>query len=401
MENKTHYTRCPHCNSAFKITLEVLSRAQGKARCGACLAIFQATDYLLQPRKEEVASEFVVATKVVKPKETPKPAVKEDKTAAVKAKAKATNKKAPSNKKVAKIAVTKKTKPKVKKEPKSLPDVNEKQDGFEFTEKSTPALVIEEPAPPKTVDVPSTAEKISEDGTLNQISEEKVQIKEEEKLVESEPVLELGKEDEVLVEEDEKLAEEDEKTPIKKPSNKQVAAEVMANISQVDPLEEFDEKLASNKHIFRNLLITLVIVIQLVIAGYKFWDHRQELAWDETWGGFTQWVCSMVECDIKPRRDVSKIRLRQRIITPIEDDENRLDIKILITNEADFDQPYPRITIKFSNSLGDPVSSKQFMPADYFPEKHDRLMPADTEVHISFETELPHPDALGFEFVFD
>ncbi len=51
MENKALYTRCPTCNTAFKVTDKLLGLAGGKVRCGACLAIFQATDYMLKPSK--------------------------------------------------------------------------------------------------------------------------------------------------------------------------------------------------------------------------------------------------------------------------------------------------------------------------------------------------------------
>ena len=39
-------TRCPHCAAQFKITEEHLKQARGAVRCGSCLQIFQASDYL-------------------------------------------------------------------------------------------------------------------------------------------------------------------------------------------------------------------------------------------------------------------------------------------------------------------------------------------------------------------
>ena len=39
-------TRCPHCAAQFKITDEHLKQARGAVRCGSCLQIFQANDYL-------------------------------------------------------------------------------------------------------------------------------------------------------------------------------------------------------------------------------------------------------------------------------------------------------------------------------------------------------------------
>ena len=42
-------TRCPHCAAQFKITEEHLKQARGAVRCGSCLQIFQASDYLIDP----------------------------------------------------------------------------------------------------------------------------------------------------------------------------------------------------------------------------------------------------------------------------------------------------------------------------------------------------------------
>jgi len=47
------YTGCPSCKTTFKVTQKTLALAQGKVRCGACLTVFQATDYLLQPKGQK------------------------------------------------------------------------------------------------------------------------------------------------------------------------------------------------------------------------------------------------------------------------------------------------------------------------------------------------------------
>ena len=40
----TQYTRCPHCDTAFVVTEEQLTIANGKVRCGNCKAIFNARE---------------------------------------------------------------------------------------------------------------------------------------------------------------------------------------------------------------------------------------------------------------------------------------------------------------------------------------------------------------------
>ncbi|MET0356364.1 MAG: DUF3426 domain-containing protein [Cellvibrio sp.] len=74
-------TRCPTCATAFRVTSTQLESAKGAVRCGSCLNIFKAQDYLVKAADEEKAlaqkPENVEAPKqeMVKPQakvETPK-----------------------------------------------------------------------------------------------------------------------------------------------------------------------------------------------------------------------------------------------------------------------------------------------------------------------------------------
>lgn len=46
-------TTCPDCNTSFRITAEHLKPAQGRVRCGTCMSIFSALDYLTEERQQE------------------------------------------------------------------------------------------------------------------------------------------------------------------------------------------------------------------------------------------------------------------------------------------------------------------------------------------------------------
>lgn len=172
--------------------------------------------------------------------------------------------------------------------------------------------------------------------------------------------------------------------------------------SEPDPLDEFDDIVEENNN---SLKIKLAIASLLIILGIAFtsiWTNRQAIAWSDNWGGTMISVCQYLPCDLKPQRDVSKIKLLQRQLSPDEELENVLDVKVLLINEAAFDQPYPTIKIAFSNKSGERVSVKSYTPADYLDKQAlNDLMPAGSEVHIHFKTEVTHPDALGFEFIFE
>jgi len=68
---ETHITRCPHCQTTFRIRLEQLAAAKGAVRCGSCLQVFKAADHLVSDKPKVSAS--------AKPKQAPAPATIPDK----------------------------------------------------------------------------------------------------------------------------------------------------------------------------------------------------------------------------------------------------------------------------------------------------------------------------------
>lgn len=171
--------------------------------------------------------------------------------------------------------------------------------------------------------------------------------------------------------------------------------------TEPDPLEEFEGRVEKKKTSLRTIMIGVTALGVFSYLAANFWSSRQALAYDDTWGGLTQTVCGLLPCDIQPQKDVRKISLQQRIVTPSENQDNFLDIKIILKNEADFAQPYPKITIDFTNENLDVVAVKSFTVEEYFPEKQGQMMPSQVEVHIAWTIEQPHPDGLGFRFSFN
>ena len=168
-----------------------------------------------------------------------------------------------------------------------------------------------------------------------------------------------------------------------------------------DPLDEFDEIVNESNSGIKGKLIGLSVLILLIIGFQQVWSNRQTLAWSNTWGSSVKAVCGFLPCDLKARRDVSKIRLLQRQVAPDENQEDMLDVKVLLVNEADFDQPYPTIKITFTNTNSETVAVKTFPASSYLnSDAKDELMPSRTEVHIHFKSEA-QTDGFGFEFSFE
>jgi predicted Zn finger-like uncharacterized protein len=59
-------TRCPKCGTAFRITHTQLQSANGAVRCGSCLNVFKAMDYLVAPVVAKASSTAAKSSTVVK-----------------------------------------------------------------------------------------------------------------------------------------------------------------------------------------------------------------------------------------------------------------------------------------------------------------------------------------------
>ena len=528
MDNKTLYTRCPTCSTAFKVTDSLLQAAGGKVRCGACLAIFQATDYLLKntvtkssssdltepehsPDTRPITKQSPVSSNDMQkesdfhedlyfdpeepnseePIEADESALMTEESSnfdseenddnsdgnSVPAQNVNSNEEndLPQNQqkelervKVAAIETTDKDAEILETEtasqqPQSLDDREEvekevdepSQQVFESTDGEEESEILDDnlfQSPPhndSTREIESINEiesqsshsygdsdeaVTSQDEYIEETAEEKIEpatdsMDEIEPLIE-EAFSELDYENEAFdFDEDPSDFDEDfsqsvsleqdsiEEDTLEQDSYEQdpkieeiesfdelsgqLAEQMRDNDTEPDPLDEFDKIVEEKQTGIKSKLVILVVAVLLIVGIVQIWTNRQTIAWSDSWGGTMKSVCGFLPCDLKPKRDVSKIKLLQRELSPDENKENFLDIKILLINEATFAQPYPTIKIAFSNKNGVRVSEKSFPPSNYLEAgTENELMPSGSEVHIHFKTEVTHPDALGFEFTF-
>ena len=77
---ETQITRCPHCQTTFRIRLEQLGKAKGAVRCGSCLQVFKAGDHFVSDKPTATAIKPAPTKPVVKAAAKPiaksKPAIK-------------------------------------------------------------------------------------------------------------------------------------------------------------------------------------------------------------------------------------------------------------------------------------------------------------------------------------
>ena len=136
-------------------------------------------------------------------------------------------------------------------------------------------------------------------------------------------------------------------------------------------------------------------------GGYTLWSERQTLAWDDTWGPLVQTLCKAAPCAIEQRRDVAAIELLQRDIRPSDSDPDISDFRLMIQNNASFEQPYPTVEIHFTDTQGKILSTEVHTPDQYLSDElKTTQMPPNQKVLILVKAKQPHAQAFGFEFQF-
>lgn len=149
------------------------------------------------------------------------------------------------------------------------------------------------------------------------------------------------------------------------------------------------------------LLLVLALLLLALLVSQLLWPQRAALREDPQWGSWVEAICTHVDCQLPPRFDKEKIELLQRSVLKDRDDPRKLQIDLLIVNNASFGQPYPDINLRFTNIEGGLVAERRFQPAEYLREQPDSdQMPVAVPVHIAFSVRAPAGNITGFEFDF-
>ncbi len=142
--------------------------------------------------------------------------------------------------------------------------------------------------------------------------------------------------------------------------------------------------------------VGLVAMLLLAVGQYLYFNFT-ELARGELRPWLTR-GCELIGCVLPPQSDVTQIRTNSLIVRSHPTQRGALAVDAIITNQADFAQPYPPLQLQFTDLNGAPVASRRFTPGEYLSGelKGSRLMPVRQPVHIALELLDPGPRAVNY-----
>lgn len=112
--------------------------------------------------------------------------------------------------------------------------------------------------------------------------------------------------------------------------------------------------------------------------------------------------CELAGCELKPLVAVDRIQSRKLVVRTAPEDRNSLIVDAVILNDAEFEQPFPAIGLTFSNLNGDVVAQSLFAPKEYLAGDARDLsaMPPNTPVRIAITIRDPGRDAVNYNISF-
>ena len=109
-------------------------------------------------------------------------------------------------------------------------------------------------------------------------------------------------------------------------------------------------------------------------------------------------TCDLFSCQLPAVQDVSKIKTQHFMVRPHPKVEQALYIDTLLINNADYQQPFPDLNLIFTGLNDQTIASRHFKPKEYLAGElaGSDSMPLNVPVHIAIEISNPGAAAVSY-----
>ncbi len=380
------YTQCPHCQAFFQVSAEHLKAADGDVRCGQCLTVFNALSNLSEAFPPQTVTQSFEpepspdASATGDNTETEHPHGDEPKTA--------------SRAEQALEALLKNSAPAAEPEPYDLGEIDDVTAPLDARIEEYNAAPAEEmasePLPEKAIII--SEDDLQQHNTANRNAAAPETVDEETESLAAffaDAHEESGK----TPADSATPAIETQTPPSPAPDDTQ------ANVPVVILQQLQEEKAArlqpsSTPWVVGNLFLMLVLVAQAV------YFQRDQLVRDPLYRDWIIKACEVTSCTLAVPYDVKQIDIISRDVRSHPSAKNGLIAATTLINNAAFPQPFPLLTLTFSDINGTRLAQRRFTPSEYL-DTHtdaDAGMPPDMPVQIELELVDPGKAAVNFEF---
>lgn len=335
-----YITRCPHCDTSFRVNDAQLAAAGGAVRCGACLLVFTATEHLVAGAGEDVeASE---AEREPSAESTDDPLEHRPEIEAAQ----------PFDWEIG-------------------PEITEDSPvviGFGSLVRTSSSMMVVD-ASEDTEDVGAMDEAAGFD------DEPESYLPPEEMPEDFEPPRDLA-----AVEEDGDIADDED----------------IHFVVDTDPDELIAERGEPSRPQFRWWFAAACLVL---LAAFQFaWFERDRYALDPQYRDAYLVACRWLPCDLPEYSDPDALHISGLIIRSHPNRDNALKVDALLVNDAPWRQAFPALRLHFSDLDNEEVAARIFRPEEYLAGEMAglRYIPGQTEVRVSLAIVDPGPRAMNY-----
>ncbi|GGY73712.1 DUF3426 domain-containing protein [Marinobacter zhanjiangensis] len=153
----------------------------------------------------------------------------------------------------------------------------------------------------------------------------------------------------------------------------------------------------------RGALWTLVVLALIAgLVSQVAWFQFDRLAAIPELRPWYEKACEYAGCELEPLVAMDRIQSRKLVVRTDPENRSALLVDAVIINQAEFEQPFPSIALTFSNLNGDVVAQSIFPPEDYLEGEGTDLstMPPGTPVRIAISIRDPGRDAVNYNLRF-
>lgn len=140
-----------------------------------------------------------------------------------------------------------------------------------------------------------------------------------------------------------------------------------------------------------SLLAILLLLIQYAVFNFQTLAQKSAL---RPWYGV---ACEFFKCELPVRKAIDNIKSANLAVRSHPTAQNALMIDAIIENKASFAQPFPDLELRFTDLNGRILARRRFTPEEYRKSDSLTLMPPQHPIHLSLEILDPGKNAVNYQ----
>lgn len=142
----------------------------------------------------------------------------------------------------------------------------------------------------------------------------------------------------------------------------------------------------------------LTLAMALILVFLVGWLQFGKLSRIEPYRGYYGYACTLFGCELPVLISRQDIRAVNLVVRSHPSESGALVVDAVLQNTAGFAQPFPSLDLVFTDVAEKPVAARRFSPREYLGGElaGKTQMPSQQPIHIALEIVDPGPDAVGY-----